>query len=356
MLILVGIESIPVTRGAEKFAAGVLARNHVAIHYSPHRHLADYLPKPPLATGRDYRIPSGSTTAVVVLHWLALSLICAFCLASSDAAAKHWLRCASAGEILVVRLGLGGLLLTPWALTFELPYLPPQFWAWLALVMPLEMVAMLLYVRAIRDYPLAHTVPYLAFTPVLVVLSGWLVLGETVSKPGMLGILLIVAGSWLLNCQPLDRPAPSTLSVQLKTIVAAPGARLMLGTAAIYAVTSVGGKAAMQWLPPHQFGAFYFSVLGILTLIIVGLRKPSALRIHRFGAVPLLMVAGCMALMVVTHFLALAEIEAAYMIAVKRSSLLFGILYGAMLFQERHLARNLVAGSLMVIGVAAINL
>ena len=63
-----------------------------------------------------------------------------------------------------------------------------------------------------------------------------------------------------------------------------------------------------------------------------------------------------MAIMVITHFMAIAQIEAAYMIAAKRTSLLFGMLYGAMLFGERHLGRHLVAGALMVAGVAAISL
>jgi drug/metabolite transporter (DMT)-like permease len=63
-----------------------------------------------------------------------------------------------------------------------------------------------------------------------------------------------------------------------------------------------------------------------------------------------------MAVMVLTHFLAIERVEAAYMIAVKRTSLLFGILYGALLFRERRLGRNLLAGSLMLAGVALIAL
>ncbi len=290
------------------------------------------------------------------MHWLALSLICAFCLASSDAAAKHWLRSAGARELVAIRLGLSGLLLTPWVLTFDVPELPPAFWAWLALIVPLEIVAMLLYMKAIRDYPLALTVPYLAFTPVLVVATGWVVLGERVDGNGLLGILLVVAGSWLLNFEQSDRLRLSTLLAPLRAIVANPGSRLMLATAAIYAITSVGGKAAMQWMPPEQFGAFYFVVLGAVTLLLLGLTHPASLRVRRHGLGPLLIVAGFMAVMVVTHFMALAQVEAAYMIAVKRTSLLFGMLYGAMLFGERHLGRHLIAGTLMVAGVATIGL
>ena len=290
------------------------------------------------------------------MHWLALSLICALTLATSDAAAKHWLRSAGAREMVVVRLGLSGLLLTPWVLTFDLPPLPAPFWGWMILLIPLEITAMLLYMRAIRDHPLALTVPYLAFTPVLVVVSGWLVLDETVSGHGLLGILLVVAGSWLLNFEQASRLTLRVMVAPIKAIAVNPGSRLMLGAATIYAITSVGGKAAMQWMPAEQFGAFYFSILGAVTLLLVALTHPQSLRVHRYGFWPLLAVAGFMAIMVVTHFLALSQVEAAYMIAVKRTSLLFGMLYGALWFGERHLGRHLVAGTLMISGVAAIGL
>jgi uncharacterized membrane protein len=62
-------------------------------------------------------------------------------------------------------------------------------------------------------------------------------------------------------------------------------------------------------------------------------------------------VGGFMALMVYTHFRAIQLVEVAYMISVKRTSLLFGIVLGAWLFAERDLGRNLVAGTLMVAGV-----
>jgi uncharacterized membrane protein len=47
-------------------------------------------------------------------------------------------------------------------------------------------------------------------------------------------------------------------------------------------------------------------------------------------------------------------VEAAYMVAVKRSSMLFGILYGAWMFHEKGLLKNSVSATLMVAGVALI--
>jgi uncharacterized membrane protein len=58
--------------------------------------------------------------------------------------------------------------------------------------------------------------------------------------------------------------------------------------------------------------------------------------------------------MVYTHFLAIQQVEVAYMIAVKRTSLLFGILYGVLVFRESGLAARLPAGVLMLAGVMLI--
>lgn len=290
------------------------------------------------------------------MDWLTLCLICAFCLASSDAAVKHGLRQAEAVELLVVRLGLSGLLLSPLLLRFEMPDLPAEFWCWLALLVPLEIIAMLIYVKTIRDYPLSLTLPYLAFTPVLVLITGWAVLGETVSLSGLAGIGLVVVGTWLLNLDTRPRMDWSTMLTPLRAILVNPGSRLMLGAAAIYAVTSVGSKAAMQWMPPMQFGALYFSLIAAVVLVLALALRPSALRIHRFGVARVSLVAIPMAAMVVTHFVALSMVEAAYMIAVKRTSLLFGMLYGALLFGESQLPRHLSAGTIMVAGVMLIAL
>ena len=128
----------------------------------------------------------------------------------------------------------------------------------------------------------------------------------------------------------------------------------MLAVAAIYSLTSVMGKGALRYVPPETFGPFYFALLGVLTIILFGLHKPAALGALWRRPAWSLLVGLLMAVMAVTHFLAISRAEVAYMIAVKRVSLLFGIVYGAILFREKNLTRNLVAGTLMVLGVALI--
>jgi drug/metabolite transporter (DMT)-like permease len=288
------------------------------------------------------------------MYWLLLTLLCAFSLASADAATKGWLSDYSARELALVRFFLAGLLLSPLLLLQPLPELPLEFWQWIAFLLPLEIIAILLYMRAIRDHPLSLTLPYLAFTPVFVILSGWLLLGEQVSLAGVNGILLVVGGAWLLNLEAATLKSWRGVYRPLTAILRNPGSRMMLAVSFIYSLTSVGGKGAMQYMTPELFGPFYFSILGLATLALFTLQRPTIIRVlWRRPAVNFL-VALLFAVMVITHFLALSEVEVAYMVAVKRSSLLFGILYGALLFRERGLGIHLVAGGLMVAGVAII--
>ena len=82
--------------------------------------------------------------------------------------------------------------------------------------------------------------------------------------------------------------------------------------------------------------------------------RPTSLKVLGRRPGKHLIIGALMSIMVVTHFLAIARVEVAYMISVKRSSLLFALLCGALLFQERHLGRHLAAGILMVTGVSMI--
>lgn len=288
------------------------------------------------------------------MEWFPLSLACAFTLATADAMTKRWLAGYSAGELVVVRFLVPGIILLPVLVLWPPTRIQPALLPWLAALLPFEILAMWLYMRAISTSPLASTLPYLAFTPVFAALTGWLMLGETVSARGLAGITLVVAGAWLLN---IDSAAPRPARRWhrlLHSIAREPGSRTMLLVSALYGLTSVMGKGALRHIDPLSFGPLYFVLLGVISAVVFspgGRRPMRALQRHPAAS---LAVGVAMAAMIVTHFLAVSRVEVAYMITVKRTSLLFGILYGALWFNEPRLGANLAAGALMVAGVALV--
>lgn len=287
------------------------------------------------------------------MTWFWLALACAFSLATADAVTKYYLSDYSARELALVRSVGAGLLLAPLLLLQPFPHIPGGAWAWLAAVIPLEILAMLLYMQAIRASPLALTLPYLAFTPVFTTVTGLLILGERVTAPGAGGILLVTAGAWLLQREPGKR---QSWLAPLRAIRREPGSRRMLAVAVIYSVSSVIGKKLLEYLPVTVFAPLYYLLVGGGMLLLFSFRQPDCVRVLWRRPKPQLAITLLMAVMVMTHFLAIMRVEAAYMLAVKRASLLFGIIYGALLFGEKQLKQHLLAGALMTAGAALLAL
>ena len=80
-----------------------------------------------------------------------------------------------------------------------LPAVDPVFWAALATTCGIGLLAYSLYATAIQRSDVGLTVPLLALTPVLIVPVEWLLLGDVPGPRGLAGILLVVAGVYLLN-------------------------------------------------------------------------------------------------------------------------------------------------------------
>jgi drug/metabolite transporter (DMT)-like permease len=288
------------------------------------------------------------------MDWLGLSLLSAFALATADTLTKRYLSHYRAGDLVLVRFGIAGILLLPLLADRPWPELPLPFWYWVAALLPFEILAMWLYMKAIRQSPLSLTLPYLAFTPVFNTLTAYLLLGETVTLQGFSGIALVVCGAWLLNLESARNGHGVDVFAPFHAILRERGSRLMLIVALLYSLTSVLGKGALQYVSPGFFGPFYFVLLGLVTTLLFGLRYTRPLQVLTRHPWAHIGVGFFMALMVLTHFHAIAHVEVAYMIAVKRTSLLFGMLYGAWLFAETGLVKNLVAGMLMILGIMLI--
>ncbi len=287
-------------------------------------------------------------------NWIYITLFCAFSLAISDAVTKRYFAEQKAGDILLVRFGLTGFILTPLWLIQPWPSPDTEFWLWVLALMPIDILAMWLYTLAIRDCPLSHTLPYLAFTPVFTILTGYIVLGETVTVKGFIGIIAIVAAAYLLNVNDARRSWKGLL-LPFRVLWTEKGPKYMLLVAALFSLTSVLGKGAMQYVPSLFFGAFYFSFLGMITLVLFGFPRIQAKNDRLIlPVIPVAIASFSMAAMIVSHFIALQQVEVAYMISVKRISLLFGIVLGALWFKEKGLSKSLLVSMVMIAGVVLI--
>lgn len=281
-------------------------------------------------------------------EWVLLSLLCAFTLATSDALTKRAL--VRSNEYLAAWFRLVfsiPLLLLIW-LVVPTPKLDPAFYSAFILSLPLEIAAMILYVKALKVSPLSLTLPFLSLTPILLIVVSYLILGEKVSLQGSIGIVVLAAGGYALHFHEIRKG----LWMPFKAIWRERGSLLMIAVAIIYSVTATLGKMAIEHSSPLFFGVTYFCAVTVLFAPIALLMGRHELKEFIFtGQYKRLFFPGLIySIMIVSHMTALNLTKVAYMISVKRISLVIGVIYGYFLFRETNIGERVFGALLMLTG------
>lgn len=218
------------------------------------------------------------------------------------------------------------------------------------LLLPLETIALILYMKAIKISPLSISLPFLALSPIFMIFTSDLILGEKLGKHGVVGIVLTAAGAYLLNV----RTTRKGILEPFKAIQRERGSLYMIIVAFIYSVTSNLGKMAILHSSPLFFTATFLPIFSVIFLPVLLWNNQGKMgqifsRVTLFGPIGF-----SIALATVTQFLAVNLAETAYVISVKRMSLLFGILYGAFWFRETNIMERFIGGITMIAGVVII--
>jgi drug/metabolite transporter (DMT)-like permease len=284
------------------------------------------------------------------MSWVFIALLTAWIAASQDAWVKRCFSNFSAYEMLAFPMAYSlPLIGAAWPF-IPIPHLDGVFlWSFWVCI-PLNAVAMLLHMQAIRISPLSLTLPYLAVTPVFMFFTGYITLGEVPNSAGALGVCVIAAGSYVLNIE----AGSDSLLAPIRAFSREKGSLIMVLVAFIYSFTAVVAKKAILHSSVMFFSIAFFTVHNLLILLtLVMIRKVRLVRLAASPG-PGLVAGGLWFAHIVCHGWAISMTKAVYMIAIKRISVIFGVLYGGLLFKEKHLLYRSVGTGLMVAGAAVI--
>ncbi|MEB3323053.1 MAG: EamA family transporter [Synechococcaceae cyanobacterium] len=135
------------------------------------------------------------------MTWALLALLTALCETGRDLATRHLLRPGGLSARLVMGLTcvLVALAATPVAVLLAPPPRWSQLLSSLAATAVVNGVAFWAYGRSLARGDLSLVLPLINLSPVVLLLSGWLLVGERPSPAAVLGVLLVVAGALQLG-------------------------------------------------------------------------------------------------------------------------------------------------------------
>jgi drug/metabolite transporter (DMT)-like permease len=285
------------------------------------------------------------------MSWFVYAFVCALSLATADALSKKALDDNSDPSIIAwVRTGYTLPFMVIIIPLVDIPPLDGVFYMAIFAAVPLDIVALLLYMKAIKISPLSLTLPFLSLTPVFLIGTSYIILGEKPDQSGFIGIILVVIGAYLLNVHTISRG----LFEPFKAIVREQGSVLMIIVAFVFSVGACIGKIAVQHSNPLFFSVIYSFLLSFIFYLVISFRTKHFYSKVLSRPVLFLLIGILITIMIITHLNAINLVEVAYMVSVKRLSILFGVIYGVIFFRETNIKERLLGATVMVSGIIMI--
>ena len=286
------------------------------------------------------------------MTWLILGIFTAFFEAIKDVFSKQNLKKSDEYVVAWSLAFFSVIFLTPWVIYTGIPALNSQFWFSLLIGGSINAVTTLLYIKAIKVSDLSLTVPLVALTPLFMLLTSPLIVGEYPNFFDYIGILLIVAGSYLLNIKEKSQGylAP------FKALLNEPGPKFMLIVAFLWSITSNFDKIGVKNSSPIFWLFSLFGTMTILLLPVLLQKTPNPSR-KIIKQLPMLAAMGFFnAIGVLCQMQALTLTLVVQVIAIKRTSVLMGVLFGHFIFKEKDIQQRLLGAGIMILGVFFISL
>lgn len=277
--------------------------------------------------------------------WVLYSLLSAFGWATADVFTK---KISKADDYILMLARF--LFASPFVLLLlffiPIPELESVFWLVLSIALPVEVLAWVFYIKAIRISPLSLVVPLISLTPVFLVFTSFVILDELPTMVGFFGILLVVVGAYILNLKSIKEG----ILEPFKAIFKEKGCIYMIIVAFLFSITSNLGKILVLKSSPLFFSAIYYPLLAMTFLIICLFISKKNIAQLKSNFSNLFFTGLFFGLMAIFHFLAIQLVIVPYMISIKRTSSIFSVLYGWLLFKEKNIRPRIIGALVMLIG------
>jgi len=279
--------------------------------------------------------------------WMLTALLAALSDATRDLFGKLSLKKVNEYGVTWSFMTLTAVFSIPLLFLFGIPELGELFFPALignSIILPLTF---LIYMKAIKSSPLSLTLPMLSFTPVFLLLTGFLILGELPSLTGIFGVILIVIGAYTLGLKHMKKG----FLMPFKSLLRERGTLLMLCVAFLFSFTATLVKLVVL------NSSVIFTIFSTYTLssiflgTILFFMKKIKFKEIKTNIKGLSIIGFFMLLSEIAIFYSLTLTLAVFAVAIKRLSILFGSIYGFIFFKEKEIKIRLIAGIIMITGV-----
>lgn len=287
--------------------------------------------------------------------WFPLAVTTALCESGCDFWIKRNTQKQIDAELIAFSLRLfAAATLFPLLFFIPWPELSRKFWLAWALSSTINAGANLLYVKALEKSDLSLCTPMLLFTPLFMLLTSPLILGEFPNIFGIVGVLFIVSGTYFLN---FSKHHKSWIQ-PIRILLGHRGPRYFLLIAFLWSISANIDKVGVQESSPifWAFAIEFGIAIGLLPFLLKrrGFRAScAAIKKNARTLAPVGVLSG---VGITLQMIAIQITLVAYVIAIKRMSTVFSVLWGHIFLRESGGKKRIIASIIMLLGALVIGL
>ncbi len=232
---------------------------------------------------------------------------------------------------------------------YDIPRVSLNFYFIVLINITVWTIGLYIFMKSLEISELSISIPMLSFTPIFLLLISYIILKEFPTITGLIGILIVVLGSYIINIQTIRRGVLEPFK-----LFKSRGVLYMLFVAFLFSISANLTKIGVKMSNPvyFVFVTFLFACLILTTVffrMIYAHRRYIKKNIRYF----LMMgIATALSELFATTAFNLAIVP--YVISLKRTSVLFSVASGFIFFKERNLKEKIAGALLMFIGAAMI--
>lgn len=235
---------------------------------------------------------------------------------------------------------------------YGVPDLTPRF---LLLAVPQSAViagTSILIAKAYKASDASIVTPMFAISPLLVLFTSFVMLGELPDSLGILGVTLIAVGAYVLKIKDVK-----SVLEPLKKLWHERGVQLILVVISIYSVTANLDKIGVNMTSPVMWPLTVYTLSSIIMLPVMMKKSPDWKGQIARDWKPLALLGGLGGITIILQMMALELTLVSYVISIKRLSIPVTVILSYFLLNEKESFTERILGSaLMALGVILISI
>ncbi|MBI1935034.1 DMT family transporter [Candidatus Woesearchaeota archaeon] len=283
--------------------------------------------------------------------WAALSILSGFGDAVSFASIKKIKNMDAFTKLAAINLIMLPFLLLGF-IFYDIPEATFNFYIVIALNVAVFLTAQFVMIKSLELSDLSMSVPMLSFTPIFLFFTSYVLVGEAPNFLGYIGVVIIVFGSYFLNIKSVTYGYLEPL----KMIFRDKGVFYMLIVAFLFSITANLAKIGIGLSNPAYFMFTHYLFTSILLTILFFRRLMGSIKSINKNFKPFITFGIAAAFSEILAGAAFKLAIVPYVISLKRTSVVFSVILGFLLFKEKNFKEAMIGSVTMFIGVVLITL